>query len=141
MSGHENHLENDGPKNRWQEFKSKAKNLKRDVFILYLALRHPDTPWFAKLFAALVVGYALSPIDLIPDFIPVLGYLDDLILIPAGVALAIKMIPASVIAQCRETAALGPSGEKPKIWLAGGIIICLWLWLIFILVRWIRQTF
>jgi len=74
------------------------------VYALYLAYRDPRVPWYARVFAACVVGYAFSPIDLIPDPIPVLGYLDDLILIPLGVALAIRMIPAEVLEDCREKA-------------------------------------
>ena len=79
---------------RWRE---KAEQLRTDTYALYLACKHPGVPWYAKLFAALVVGYALSPIDLIPDFIPVLGYLDDLIIVPAGVYLLVKMIPVVLV--------------------------------------------
>lgn len=68
----------------WQTFREWTRNLKRDVIVLYFAIKHPKTPWYAKVVAGIVVGYALSPIDLIPDFIPVLGYLDDAILIPWG---------------------------------------------------------
>ncbi len=76
-----------------QQWKAVARRLKREVRALYLAYRDPRTPWYGRAFAAIVVAYALSPIDLIPDPIPVLGYLDDLILIPLGVALALRMIP------------------------------------------------
>lgn len=141
LNGDEKPFEKNDLKKVWRECKLKAKNLKRDVYILYLALRHPATPWYAKLFIALVVGYALSPIDLIPDFVPVLGYLDDLILIPAGVILALKLIPQEVIIQCREDARNNPPGQKPKNLLAGGIIVCIWLGLIYILGKWIWQTF
>lgn len=81
--------------------REKAKQLKIDVYALYLAYKDPRVPWHAKIFIALIVGYALSPIDLIPDFIPVLGYLDDLIIIPAGISLSLKMIPKEVLEECR----------------------------------------
>jgi len=83
-------------------WKDRVKALKRETFTLYLACRHPRVPWYAKLLAFFVVGYALSPIDLIPDFIPVIGYLDDLILIPLGLMLVIRMIPADVLLECRQ---------------------------------------
>jgi uncharacterized membrane protein YkvA (DUF1232 family) len=79
----------------------KARLLQRETVTLYLACRHPRVPWYAKILALIVVGYALSPIDLIPDFIPVLGYLDDLILIPLGIMLVIRLVPADVIVECR----------------------------------------
>ena len=98
-----------------QRWKMGARRLKREVRALYLAYRDPRTPWYGRVLAALVVAYALSPIDLIPDPIPVLGYLDDLILIPLGVALALRMIPREVMAECRAHAQaeeeLGSAGE------------------------------
>ncbi len=87
-----------------ERLESWARRLKVEVYALYLAYKDPRVPWYARAFAAVVVGYAFSPIDLIPDPIPVLGYLDDLILIPLGVALAIRMIPPRVLAECREEA-------------------------------------
>ena len=83
------------------ELKQRARHLKAETFVLYLAARDPRTPWYAKLLVAGIVAYAVSPIDLIPDFVPVLGYLDDLILIPAGIALAVKLVPDSVLTDCR----------------------------------------
>ena len=83
-------------------WKERVKTLKKETFTLYLAYRHPRVPWYAKALALLVVGYALSPIDLIPDFIPILGYLDDLVLIPLGIMLVIRMIPTEVLAECRQ---------------------------------------
>src|SRR5258708_36917275 len=80
--------------------KQRARHLKSETLALWLAARHPDTPWYAKLLVAGIVAYALSPIDLIPDFIPVLGYGDDLILIPLGIVLAIRMIPGPILAEC-----------------------------------------
>ena len=82
------------------ELKQRARHLKAETFALYLAARDPGTPWYAKLLVAGIVAYAFSPLDLIPDFVPVLGYLDDLILIPLGIALAIKLIPHSVLTEC-----------------------------------------
>jgi uncharacterized membrane protein YkvA (DUF1232 family) len=86
------------------DLKQRARRLKAETFALYLAARHPGTPWYAKLFVAGIVAYALSPIDLIPDFVPVLGYVDDFLLISLGIALAIKMIPAPVLTECRARA-------------------------------------
>jgi uncharacterized membrane protein YkvA (DUF1232 family) len=84
-----------------RRLESWARGLKVEVYALYLAYRDPRVSWYARVFAAVIVGYAFSPIDLIPDVIPVLGYLDDLIVVPLGVALAIKMIPPHVLAECR----------------------------------------
>src|SRR5829696_404097 len=84
--------------------KQRARELKRETYALYLACRDPRVPWYARIVAICIVSYALSPIDLIPDFIPVLGYLDDLILIPLGIALLLKMIPEAVMIDCREQA-------------------------------------
>ena len=83
------------------ELKKRARHLKAETFALYLAARDPRTPWYAKLLVAGIVAYAFSPIDLIPDFVPVFGYLDDLILLPMGITLAIKLVPNSVLAECR----------------------------------------
>jgi len=87
-----------------ENWKGQVGRIKQETYALYLAYRDPRTPWYARLFAAGVAGYAFSPVDLVPDFIPVLGYLDDLVLVPAGVFLALKMIPPEVMAECRERA-------------------------------------
>ena len=87
-----------------EDIKKRARHLKREALVLYLAARHPGTPWYAKALAAGVAAYALSPIDLIPDFVPVLGYLDDLVIVPAGIALAIRFIPDDVLSECRREA-------------------------------------
>lgn len=84
--------------------KRRARQLKAETYALYLAARDPRTPWYAKLLVAAVVAYAVSPIDLIPDFVPVLGYLDDIVLLPLGIALAIKLVPHAVMADCRARA-------------------------------------
>ncbi len=110
-----------------EKWKLRAKNLKKNAFALFLAYKDPRTPWYAKIFAGLVVGYAFSPIDLIPDFIPVLGYLDDLILVPLGMAAAIKMIPPEVMADCRTKAQAEMGEGKPVNWLVASIIILLWV--------------
>ena len=86
-----------------------------------------SSTWYARVFAACVAGYAFSPIDLIPDPIPVLGYLDDLVLVPLGVALVLKMIPPTVLAQCREEAQAVMDQGKPTNWTAAGVIIAVWL--------------
>jgi uncharacterized membrane protein YkvA (DUF1232 family) len=109
------------------DLKQRARRLKVETFALYLAARHPGTPWYAKLLVAGIVAYALSPIDLIPDFVPVLGYVDDLLLIPLGIALAIKMIPAPVLGECRARAQEVLSHGKPVSRVAGVVIIVLWL--------------
>jgi uncharacterized membrane protein YkvA (DUF1232 family) len=110
------------------EWKRWAGRLKSETHALYLAYRDPRVPWYAKLFAALVVGYAFSPIDLIPDPIPVLGYLDDLILVPLGVALAVRMIPEDVLSESRQKAReMVERGEKPVSRAAAAVIFVLWL--------------
>lgn len=111
----------------FEGLKARARRLKLEVHALYLASRDHRVPWHARALAVVIVAYAFSPIDLIPDPIPVLGYLDDLILIPLGIALVIKLIPAEVLQECREKAALARTDGKPKNWVAGGIIILIWL--------------
>ena len=113
-----------------EKWKQKSRHLKIEIYALYLAYRDPRVPWYAKAFVALVVGYAFSPIDLIPDFIPVLGYLDDLVLIPLGVAVALKMIPEKVMEDCRIRSKEVMSKKKPINRVAAVVIICIWLMLI-----------
>jgi len=119
----------------WRE---KAKQLRTEVYALYLAFRDQRVPWYAKVFVAMIVAYALSPIDLIPDFIPVLGYLDDLVLIPAGIYLALKMIPKEVLEECRQRAGSEPIAGKFK-WAAAAIIISIWLLVFYLILRLIWQ--
>lgn len=111
----------------WATWKDKAQLLKRETYAVYLACRDPRVPWYGRVLAACVVGYAFSPIDLIPDPVPVLGYLDDLVLIPLGIALVLKTIPAEVMAECRQKAAIAMAGGKPKNWIAAGIIVLVWI--------------
>ena len=115
--------------------KAKMKTLKQDLTALYLAYRHPGVPWYAKLFTALILGYALSPIDLIPDFIPILGYLDDLLLIPLGITLALKMIPKPVMEECRRKAAEMDKNTMGNSWAAAILIILIWLLLLWVIVK------
>lgn len=105
--------------------KNWARALKRDVHAIYLAGRDPRVPWYAKALAVAVAGYALSPIDLIPDFIPVLGYLDDIILVPLGIVLVLKLIPPQVMAEHR-AAALAQQ-DRPVSRIAAFAIVCIWI--------------
>lgn len=132
-------MQDQGDMTRLQKWKQRAKGIKRDVYSLYLAYRDARTPWYAKVFAALVVAYAFSPIDLIPDFIPVLGYLDDLLLLPLGIIIAIKLIPDEVMADARLKAEESIQTEKPTSWLGLVIVALIWLalasmfiWLLFL---------
>ncbi len=108
-------------------WKRRAGELKREVYALYLAYKDPRVPWYAKLLAACVVAYAFSPIDLIPDFIPVLGYLDDLILVPLGIYLVLKMIPDEVMSECRAKALAMSDRNRPTNRLAAVVIVAIWL--------------
>lgn len=108
-------------------WKRRARQLKTETYAVYLAYKDPRVPWYARLFAACVVGYAFSPIDLIPDPIPVLGYLDDLILVPLGITLALKMIPPAVLAECRDKAEIAMSEGRPTNWVAAIVVVSLWL--------------
>lgn len=109
---------------RWKEC---AKKIQTETYAVYLAYRDPRVPWYARLFAACVVAYAFSPIDLIPDFIPVLGYLDDLVLVPLGIVLALKMIPQPVMAECRQKAQEVMAQGKPVNRVAAAVIVSAWL--------------
>jgi len=104
--------------------KSRARDIKLDIVALWFAARDPRVPWSAKLVAGMVAAYALSPIDLIPDFIPVIGYLDDVILVPLGVLAVVRMIPPEVMAEHRKTAAL--AADRPVSRYAAVIIVCIW---------------
>ncbi len=101
-----------------------SRRLKREALTVYFAARHPDTPVLVRLFALAVAAYALSPIDLIPDFIPVLGYLDDLVLVPLGVWLVVRMLPPAVILAARAQAAA--AARQPVSRGAAAVIVCLW---------------
>jgi len=101
-----------------------AKAIKRDVHAVYLAARDPRVPWYAKAVALCVAGYALSPIDLIPDFVPVLGYLDDVVIVPAGIMAVIRLIPPEIMAEHRAAAA--SAVEKPVGRMAAAVVALIW---------------
>ena len=109
-----------------EKLKVSARALKTEAYAIYIAARDPRTPWYAKALIFFVVAHTFSPIDLIPDFIPVLGYLDDLVIVPAGVALAIRLIPAEVLEEARETAATR-GVERSVGYVGAGIIILMWV--------------
>jgi uncharacterized membrane protein YkvA (DUF1232 family) len=126
-------------KNLLQKWKEQARALKKEIHALLIAYQDPRTPWYAKAWALVVLAYALSPIDLIPDFIPVLGYLDDLVLLPLGIALAVKLIPAEVMAEARLTATKAEGGVFGKV---GAVIIALlWVALLALAISWAVRFF
>lgn len=113
-----------------RRLRARARTLKRELYALYLAMRDPRTPWHARAVAVAVLAYALSPIDLIPDFIPVIGLLDDLILVPFGIALALRLIPAPVMAEARERARVaeaGGEGRAPENRVMAVVVIAVWV--------------
>ena len=112
----------------------RAKKLKTDIPAVFLALKEKRTPWYAKIIAAVVVIYALSPIDLIPDFIPVLGYLDDLLILPALIAWCVKCLPSEVFADCRARAEGVWGGGKPEKWYYAIPFVLIWLALITLII-------
>jgi uncharacterized membrane protein YkvA (DUF1232 family) len=118
----------------FSKWKEKAKKLKQEIYTLYLAYKDPRVPWYGKIFIIITVGYAISPIDLIPDFIPIIGYLDDLILLPLGILLSIKMIPKEVMEECRRESVKGIKDSK-FIFIGLTIIIGIWILLINLAIR------
>jgi uncharacterized membrane protein YkvA (DUF1232 family) len=112
----------DGPLIRLKQW---ARHIKRDVYALYFAARDPRVPWYAKALAVVVAAYALSPIDLIPDFIPVLGYLDDVILVPLGVLLTVRLIPPELMKEHRQHA--DAAAERPVSFAGGTAIVLIWI--------------
>jgi uncharacterized membrane protein YkvA (DUF1232 family) len=108
-----------------EKWKQWARTIKRDAHALYLAARDPRVPWYAKALAIAVAAYALSPIDLIPDFVPVLGYVDDLIIVPTGIALVIQLIPSEIMAEHRDMATAAQ--DRPVSWVAGIAIVTVWI--------------
>lgn len=115
--------------------KDRAKKLKRDIPAVFLALKRKETPMAAKIMAAMTVAYALSPVDLIPDFIPVLGYLDDLIILPVMVALTLKLLPEPVMESCRKEAEGMWQEGKPKKWIYSLPIIIIWTVIIILILK------
>jgi uncharacterized membrane protein YkvA (DUF1232 family) len=122
--------------NRLARWKARARELKQEVHALALACKDPRVPWYAKVLAVCIVAYALSPIDLIPDFIPVLGYLDDLILVPLGIYFLVKMIPDGVMIDCRARAKELSEQRRPN-YFAAAVIIAIWM----ILALWLIKVF
>ena len=126
----------------WQRLRERARGLKREVGVVWAAARDPRLPWPVKLLAFAVVAYALSPIDLIPDFIPVLGYLDDLILVPLGIWLVVRLIPPEILAEHRAAAAA--AGRPPRSIVGAAVIVGLWLlaaaWLGHMAWEWHQQS-
>jgi uncharacterized membrane protein YkvA (DUF1232 family) len=111
-----------------QRLRDWARRMKRDGVALWFARRHPRTPWAARALVVFVAAYALSPIDLIPDFIPVLGLLDELVLLPALIALAIRLVPADVLAECRhEAEAWMADADRPRSRWGAALVIALWI--------------
>lgn len=113
--------------NTIERWKKQVKHLKMETYAVYLAYKDPRVPWYARILIAFVVAHTFSPIDLIPGFIPILGYLDDLVIAPLGIALALKMIPQDVLAECRERAQASIGQDKPTNWSAAAVIISVWL--------------
>ena len=111
----------------WQAWKRRARQLSAQTYTLYLAYRHPRTPWYAKVFAALIVGYVFSLIDPIPDFIPGVGLLDEMVVGPIGILIAAKMIAPDVFEECREKAREVEEGEKPVSRVAAVVVVAVWL--------------
>ncbi len=114
-------------KDTFKKWRVRAGKLRAETYVLFLAYKHPRTPWYAKVFAGLVVAYGFSPIDLVPDFIPILGYLDDLILVPLGIVLARKLIPTEVMVECREVAKIDMEKGKHVNWLMAFLIVLIWI--------------
>ncbi|GAF85224.1 unnamed protein product [marine sediment metagenome] len=114
---------------RWKE---KVKKLKQEIYALYLAYKDPRVSWYAKIFIVILVGYVISPIDLIPDFIPIIGYLDDLIILSLGIVLAIKMIPREVMEECQKESAKGIKDKKIAV-IGLIIIISIWVALLYLI--------
>jgi uncharacterized membrane protein YkvA (DUF1232 family) len=125
------------------KLKTRARALKNEAFAVYLAAKDSRTPWYAKVVAFITIAYALSPIDLIPDFIPVLGYLDDLLIVPAGIALAIRLIPAGVLEEAREAVAT-KGVERSVGYIGAGIIIIIWIlaiiWSVSVILRLVENS-
>ena len=125
----------------WTRIRSWARQLQAETLALWFCCKHPSTPLAAKVLASCVVAYALSPIDLIPDFIPVLGYLDDIILLPVGIYFTLKLIPREVLDECRGLAAdwLAARHARPRNYVAAGIIAMLWLATALFAWNWLRR--
>ena len=120
---------------RMERLKTLARALKRDVIAVWIAARSARTPWIARLLAVGVAAYALSPIDLVPDFIPVIGYLDDLILVPMGIALVVRLIPSQLMAEFRDEASL--RSDRPSSRVAAALVVLVWIAVLVLLGDWL----
>lgn len=129
--------------NVFQKLKQKIDDLKVELLAVWFAYRDPRTPWYAKVWSALVAGYAFSPIDLIPDFIPIIGYLDDAIIVPLGIMIAIKLIPKEVMIDTRIKAKdwIEQRKQKPQNKTMAVLIVLLWILLFLLIVRYVLKTF
>ena len=125
----------------WGRVKDWARQFKAELVALWFCAKHPRTPLHAKALAMAVVAYAFSPIDLIPDFVPILGYLDDLVLLPLGVWAVLKLVPADVMIECRDEAArwLADRRPKPRSYVAAALIIVIWLAVLWLAWRWAQS--
>ena len=125
-----------------ERLKTWAAAIKRETLVLWFACRDPRTPWYAKGLAILIVAYALSPIDLIPDFIPVLGLLDELILLPGALWLVLRLVPVHVLidARARERAWSEAHRQRPRNWIAAGFIVFLWILAAWLVWRWLTRS-
>ncbi|MGL5063285.1 MAG: YkvA family protein [Microcoleus sp.] len=124
-----------------KSLKQIARQLKKDTYAVYLASIDRRVPWYARVLAGVTVAYAFSPIDLIPDFIPILGYLDDLLIVPLGIWLVLKMIPPAVLTECREKAAAEIERGKPTNQVAAAIIVAIWIGLGILAAMWVKHIF
>ena len=121
-------------------WKQHVRQLKSETYALYLAYHDPRVPGYARVLAAIVVGYAFCPIDLIPDFVPILGYLDDLILVPLGIWLVLKLIPTEVMAEARGQAQQVMAEGRPVNWVAAVVVVSIWLLLAALAAIWIIRV-
>lgn len=121
-------------------WKQQLRKLKKETYVIYLACKDSRVPWYARALAALVVAYALSPIDLIPDVIPVIGYLDDLILVPLGIVLVLRMLPPVVLAECRIKAETAMAQDKPTSPIAAITVVVIWIMLGILAVIWLGRV-
>ena len=117
---------------RWKEG---ARQIRKDIYTLYYAYKDPRVPLYAKVLVAAVVAYAASPIDLIPDFVPIIGYLDDLVLVPLGIMIALKTVPKTVLEECRAKAEAANAAGKLRNWYSAFIIIAIWFFVATLIVR------
>ncbi len=123
-----------------QSLKQFARKFKNEVYAVYLATKDSRTPWYAKVLAGIVVAYAFSPLDLIPDPIPILGYLDDLVFVPFGIWCILKLIPPQVMVDCRKQAESIRTQGKPKNWWAAGIVVLIWITIGVLIVFWLKAV-